>query len=216
MTRMSGQGRERPTAHDLFELMSVLAHDLRTPLTPVKGYAEILRTKPALGPEKTAQYAAIIVEAAARMEHSVDLLSSISTLYGGRAEIRPETMRAVDVVAERLDIWRGRAPQRTFEGHTEAAYGVVVADRGWLGKALDVLVMQAIRVWPMAAITVGARTNPGGQSTRFTVGVIGAGVDGGSRTSDRLGGAFLTAVADVCGYELPGDWELDVQAARVP
>lgn len=216
MTRaVSGSAGEPPTAAELLELMSVLAHDLRTPLTPVKGYAEILRTRANLGPDKTAQYAAIIVEAAARMERSVNLLAGISALYGGRAEIRPETMRAVDVIAERLDIWRGREPARSFEGHTEAAYGGVVADRGWLGKALDVLIDQALRAWPApAAITLGARTNPGGESTCFSVDAIGEG-NSSAAPNDRIGRVFLAAVSDVCGYPLTREVELEVPAAPV-
>jgi signal transduction histidine kinase len=215
MTGMSGPGRDRPTALDLFELMAVLAHDLRTPLTPVRGYAEILRTKQGIGPEKTAQYAAIIVDAAARMERSVDMLSGISTLYGGRAEIHPETLRAVDVVAERIDIWRGRLPERTFEGHTEAAYGDVIADRGWLGKALDVLIEHAVRSWPApAVISIGARTNPGAQSTRFTAGAVSMPEVREGSSSDRLAQAFITAVSDVCGYPLRGDFEIDVAVSR--
>lgn len=232
-----GEEPSRPSAAELLELMAVLAHDLRTPLTPIKGYAEIMRSRSNLGAEKTEQYAAIIVEAGARMERSVDLLSGLCALYGGRAEIRAEPIRAVDVVAERLDIWRGRVPARSFEGQCEAAYGAVIADRGWLGQALDVLIDRALRTWPApAAITLGARTQPGGQTTRFTVGRIGAadasapsaavdasgasaavdasGQDQGAGPTDRLGRAFVVAVSQVCGYALT-DAGMDVPVAAV-
>lgn len=208
----------RPAAEDLFELLSALAHDLRTPLTPVKGYAEILRTRaPALGPEKIAEYAAIIVEASARMERSVDLLSGISALYAGRAEVRPVPLRPGDLVAERLDIWRGREPQRTFQADTAAASGVVLADRGWLGRALDVYADQAIRSWPQSAtIVLTAKTHALGERTSFRISAADSEIATGALIKDRLGGAFLVAVADVCGYPLSGPLEIEALAVSGP
>ena len=209
--------RKRPSADELFELMSVLAHDLRTPLTPIKGYAEIIRTRPMLGSEKTANYATIVVEAAARLERSVDLLSGISALYRGRAAIRQETLRPVDVVAERLDVWRGRVPERSFTGQTAAAYGGVVADRVWLGKALDVLIDHAMRGQPAATtICLEAVTNDGADATCFTVSAVSDADDTVTAKSDRLGRAFVISVSDVCGYALIGESAIEVRAAPAP
>lgn len=209
--------RKRPSSDDLFELMSVLAHDLRAPLTPMKGYGEILRTRANLGQEKTTAYATIVVEAAARMERSVDLLSGISALYGGRAEMRTERLRPVDLVTERLDLWRGRVPDRTFGGQTVAAYGAVVADRGWLGKALDVLIDQALRSAPApASVVLEARTNPGGESTSFMVCISGDADCPEEIKSDRLARAFLISVSDVCGYPMGDDLVIEVPASPEP
>ncbi|MEP7055464.1 MAG: histidine kinase dimerization/phospho-acceptor domain-containing protein [Actinomycetota bacterium] len=215
MTSESGPGREGPTTADLLELMSVLAHDLRTPLTPVRGYAEILRTKPELGPIKSVQYATIIVEAAARIERSVDMLSGISTLYSGRAEVRSEALRPVDIVAERLDLWRGRHPERVFAADTEEAHGPVVADRGWLGRALDVLIEHAVRAWPSpAVISLSARTDAEAVATCFSADGVSSPDVTRASYSDRLGRAFVIAVSDVCGYPLNGDYAIDVPAAQ--
>jgi K+-sensing histidine kinase KdpD len=213
MTDIGDSAGDRPTAAELFELMSVLAHDLRTPLTPVRGYAEILRTKPDLGPEKTSQYAAIIVEAASRIERSVEMYSGISALYGGRAEIRPETLRALDVVAERVDMWRGRLPERTFVAADEAGYAAVVADRGWLGKALDVLIDRAVRTWPApAVISFGAHAARDRETTRFAARAVDV-PDVAEPPRDRLAHAFVVAVADVCGYAMHGAFAIDVPTA---
>ncbi|MDQ1708640.1 MAG: hypothetical protein QOG49_25 [Frankiaceae bacterium] len=226
----------RPTADELIELMSVLAHDLRTPLTPVKGYAEILRSRRDLGAEKTMQYAGIVVEAATRMERSVDMLSGISALYAGRGQVRNEPVAAADIVAERLDVWRGRQPERAFAGDTEAAPGAVLVDRGWIGKALDVLIEAALRGSPApAVISLRAITGRYGAAeaahTRFVVGAPpggdgadGDGADSGAADSgaadrpaaaapDRLSSAFVAAVCAVCGYRLIGDFELEVPVA---
>ena len=217
MTASSTSGRRVPTVADLYELMSVLAHDLRTPLTPVRGYAEILRTKPQLGHEKTAQYAAIIVDAAARIERSVDMYSGISALYGGRAEMRPETVRTIDLVDERLDIWRGRLPERTFVADEQSELAAVVVDRGWLGKALDVLIDRAVRRWPApAVISFGAHTAPDAQAMRFTARAVGLpAVDDEPLSHDRLSQAFIAAVSDVCGYSLHESFAIDVPAAAL-
>jgi len=219
MTRMNRpERRKRPTSDDLFELMSVLSHDLRTPLTPVKGYAEIMRTRAhALGPDKTVQYATIIVDAAARMERSIDLLSGISALYGGRADIQQVPVRPANLVAERLDIWRGREPQRVFQADAAAASGGVLADRGWLGKALDIFVDQALRTWPApATIVLSAVSHPNGQTTSLRVGALGIANVAGAAATGRLGRAFVVAVADVCGYSLTGDLEIELPVTQEP
>lgn len=204
-----------PTAAELLELMSVLAHDLRAPLTPIRGYAEIVRTRPELGQDKTQEYAGIVVEAAARMEHSVDMLSGISALYGGRGQVREEPYATADIVAERLDIWRGRLPDRTFAGHTGAAPAGVLIDRGWLGKALDVLIEQATKAWPApAVISVRAATGASGDSVHLVIGPLAeeATEQGPPLRADRLGRAFVEAVCSACGYEFVGDFEVSVPA----
>ncbi|MEO6712210.1 MAG: histidine kinase dimerization/phospho-acceptor domain-containing protein [Mycobacteriales bacterium] len=206
----------RPSADELLELISVLAHDLRTPLTPVKGYAEILRSRPGIGPAKTEQYAGIVVEAAARMERSVDMLSGIAALHAGRGQVRNEAVDAAVIIAERLDLWRGRLPARTFAGHTGSAPGVMLVDRGWIGRALDVLIEQATRLWPPpAVISMRAVAGPAGDTVRLTVGDLmdEDAAPAVSRDSDALGRAFVNAVCDACGYQRAGDLEIDVPIA---
>lgn len=208
---MTGPARSRGNrADELAALLSVLAHDLRTPLTPVRGYAEILRTRGhALGPEKTVEYATIISEAAARMERSVDLLSGISALYTGRADVRPERVRAADLVAERLDIWRGRQPARSFAADIEGTHGAVLVDRGWLGKVLDVFLDQAVRSWPPATpIVIGARTDVRGGATRLGVGTADPVAQAAPLALDRLGTAFANAVSETLGYPFAGPLEI--------
>lgn len=203
-----------PTAAELLSLMSALAHDLRTPLTPIKGYAEIIRTRHTLGPEKTAQYAMVIAEAAARIERSTDMLSGVSALYGGRAEIHVEAIRVADIVAERLDIWRGREPGRSFEGDPVEP-GAVLVDRAWFGRALDVLIEQAIRSLPAGSpIGMSARLSDDGSASTFSIG----GVNGSAGVADDelldpLSSAFVMAVCASCGCAAVGNLALSAPTA---
>jgi signal transduction histidine kinase len=68
------------------ELINGISHDLRTPLTSIKGYVEGLRDGIATTPEKKLQYYEAIEKSVVSLEHLVDDLTSFSRVdMGGRA-----------------------------------------------------------------------------------------------------------------------------------
>ncbi len=69
---------------DRRELIAGISHDLRTPLTTIKGYAEGLRDGVAATPEKKKRYLDTIYKKASDMDFLVDQLFLFSTLDTGR------------------------------------------------------------------------------------------------------------------------------------
>ena len=68
------------------ELINGISHDLRTPLTSIKGYVEGLRDGIAATPEKKLQYYEAIEKSVVSLEHLVDDLTSFSRIdMGGKA-----------------------------------------------------------------------------------------------------------------------------------
>jgi PAS domain S-box-containing protein len=95
--------RERRVARMKSDFMATISHELRTPITPIKGYAHLLSTRgQRITPEKQAQALDVIVQSANRMERLVeDLL---------RATKDSETSRlAVKLGIEPLDDLVGKA-----------------------------------------------------------------------------------------------------------
>lgn len=62
------------------ELIAFLAHDLKTPLTSVLGYLELLRDEPGLSEEQRAKYTDIALDKARRLEELVGEFFDINTM----------------------------------------------------------------------------------------------------------------------------------------
>jgi signal transduction histidine kinase len=79
--KLSGQfARIRQIEQSRKELISNLSHDLRTPLTSIKGYAETLQCGKSLSASDLHRYASIIVQRAAYMDHLLNQLFEIAKL----------------------------------------------------------------------------------------------------------------------------------------
>lgn len=63
------------------DLIAFLAHDLKTPLTSVLGYLELLQAEPELEAEQRAKYTGIALEKARRLEELVGEFFDINTIY---------------------------------------------------------------------------------------------------------------------------------------
>jgi len=72
--------KQRQYEKNRLELIASISHDLRTPVTTIKGYAEGLRDGVAASPERRARYLQTIVDRAATMDHLIDELFLLSTL----------------------------------------------------------------------------------------------------------------------------------------
>lgn len=82
------------------EMVAGLAHDLRTPLTSVKGYVEGIRDGIAKTPEKQAEYIDIIYSSTLDMEKLLDDLMSISRLELGNIQLNLEKTNLISFIDE--------------------------------------------------------------------------------------------------------------------
>jgi signal transduction histidine kinase len=205
------------------EFLSNVSHELRTPLTPIRGYADLLVSRPGLPADRVASFAGTILAESLKMNRVVDLLVDVAALEAGRVEVRP---RAVDVRAlldARLADWRERAPARAgdLRRRVSARLPQALVDPAWLGKVLDELVDNAVKHTPPgASIVLGAAPSPDGASVRVFVRDTGPGFDSadeellftsfeqkdGSATR-RVGGlglglSFVRRVAEDAGWPL--------------
>ena len=138
--------------HERRFLLSV-SHDLRTPLTSIKGYAEAIADGAATDPPGAA---AVITEEAGRLERLVQDLLDLARLGAHRFSLQMGPVDAAALTRTVADRFRPQARAAGITLETEAAGALpVVADGDRLQQVLDNLLENAY-VFARSRILVGA------------------------------------------------------------
>lgn len=91
------------------ELMANISHDLRTPLTMIKAYAEMIRDLSGNNPEKREKHLKIIIDETDRLSSLVNDILDLSKLQAGVTEMHMETFdltERLSGVISRFDIMK--------------------------------------------------------------------------------------------------------------
>ncbi len=78
--------------------LSQISHELRTPMTSIRSFSEILRDMKDLGPDDQRRYASIIHDEAVRLTRLLDDLLELSVLENGRVEMNMSEVPLKDVL----------------------------------------------------------------------------------------------------------------------
>ena len=145
------------------EILSVVSHDLGSPITALSTYAELLRKLGnATRNEKVEDYALRQLRAIERMNRLVDNLLDVSRIEGGRLCLDKQLTDLADIVTQVVEIMTpsaGRRSQRLDWPKTEGM--VVRGDRDRLHQVLSNLVGNAIKFTPEGGtIAIGAEVQP--------------------------------------------------------
>ncbi|MCW2681463.1 MAG: domain S-box, partial [Frankiales bacterium] len=171
--------REREVERMKTEFLSNVSHELRTPLTPIRGYADILASRPGLPPEQVAMFAGTILAESLKMNRVVDLLVDVASIEAGRVQVSPKDVDVRSLLDARLEAWRTRAPERADDLRRRVSAGLptVHVDATWVSKALDELIDNAVKYTaPGTPITLVAAPAPGTSSVRVSVRDAGPGI----------------------------------------
>lgn len=146
-------------------LMANLSHDLRTPITTIKGYVEGIRDGIAATPEKEAHYLSTIYQKALTMEKLVRNMTDFSEYELGRMVYHFEQVELVAFLADLADEYRAETAERglTFRSDLPPAPLFATADRGKLKRVLDNLISNATKYSrPDGIIELSAEAYEGG------------------------------------------------------
>ncbi len=179
------------------ELLSIAAHDLKTPLQTIIGYAEMMAERPDL--PQVGEFAGRTAHAGKRM---VDI---INRLLEGEAIARggmPISHGVVDVSRLAQALALGLQPQATAKKQrihaTVEPSCVVDGDEEWLGQVLENLIGNAVKYSPeRRSIWVSVRRS--GQAVRIEVRDEGPGLTDADKA--RLFGRFQRLSARPTGGE---------------
>ena len=96
--------REREAEKSKSELVTNIAHDLRTPLTSIVGYLDILRSKrDSLDTETAAHYTDVAYEKAKKLEKLINELFGFTKLSGGELVMHVSSLDLVQLLAQLLE-----------------------------------------------------------------------------------------------------------------
>lgn len=185
----------------LGELAASIAHDLRNPLTIVKGTAESLCRKPRTTDE-IAEHTDVIRRNVERADRTIASLIDLGRPRTGEAS----RATAHEVLAEALDLVQieGRRRKVAFTVRVDAGGGTPVlhVDRNLLAQALLNLVLNALQATAAGGtVTLRARARRGARPS-VVLAVEDRGVGIGGPVRDRLFSPFFTTKANGTGLGL--------------
>jgi signal transduction histidine kinase len=141
------------------EFLSLVAHELKTPLTIIKGYAATLRRSLEHG--EAGQMAADIEQEADRVTRLINQLLDVTRIESGRMTLRPVAIEVLDLVEDVVSRRRSRDPSSPIRIEAEEDDLVCLADEGTLRRMLDDLLLNALQYSEGEEIVVSARRNGG-------------------------------------------------------
>ena len=126
--------------------ISVISHELKTPVALIKGYADTLLRKDAhWDPETTRESLTVIVEEADRLNQLIDDLLDASRLQAGGLPLEMEPV-ALDAMAEHVaDRFRTQTQLHEITTRFPASFPAVIGDAERLEQVLNNLITNAIK-----------------------------------------------------------------------
>lgn len=155
------------------ELIANISHDLRTPLTMIRGYAEVMRDIPG---ENTPENVQVIIDEANRLSELVGDLLDLSRIEAGTRAPKPECFNLTDTVRAVMGRYTKLTEKDGYNITFDAARDVyVTADRTMLLQVVYNLINNAINYTGESRQVRVVQQADGGQ-VRIAVTDTGAGI----------------------------------------
>lgn len=128
------------------DLIANVSHDLRTPLTMVKSYAEMIRDLSGNNPEKRQAHLQVIIEEADRLNHLVEDLLMLSKMQSGVDVLNITKFSMHGCVVSLLNSYWILSEQEGYQFHYECDPNIMVTgDEARIKQVLSNLVNNAVR-----------------------------------------------------------------------
>jgi len=141
------------------ELLSLASHELRAPLTSIRGYANTLvREYGHLGESTQKEFLEGIAAEAERLEHLVSDLLDMSQIEEGRLRVEPRAVAPEQLCEEAIRSARHPAVKHRLRIEVEAGLPDVLADPRRIHQAISNFISNSVKFSPDGSeIVVGAR-----------------------------------------------------------
>jgi two-component system OmpR family sensor kinase len=172
------------------ELVTNISHDLRTPLTSLRGFLETLDLKgPTLSPEDRKSYLEGAIRQADRLNRLVADLFELARLESGTQEMEVESLALAELAQDAAQQFQLQADERGVDLKVEIPTGpaMVDGDMGLLARVLDNLLDNGLRHTSNGGkVTLGLQETPRGISVEVSDTGCGIAPDDLPRVFDRF------------------------------
>lgn len=101
------------------DLIANVSHDLRTPLTMLKAYAEMIRDLSGDNPQKRNEHLEIIISETDRLALLVNDMLDLSKLESGKQKLNPSEFGITGKLSEIMDRFKGLSEKNGYQIHFE-------------------------------------------------------------------------------------------------
>ena len=165
------------------EFVSQVSHELRGPLSPILGYAELLADQ-SVPPPDVQRFAAMIQEGGNRLQRLVDDLLDLSRLESGRYRVEPRPIALCALLDSAVHGLRHLSTRHSIALQVPAGLPLANADPDRVGQIVTNLVSNAVRYSPDGG-EIRVRAEVRGGAIVTSVSDQGIGIP-----SDRVGRIF--------------------------
>jgi len=142
--------------------ISIISHELKTPVALIKGYAGTLSREDAhWEPQTVRESATIIEEEADRLTHLIDNLLDASRLQAGGLKLARSGVAVDALAARQVELFRTQTTSHTLAANFPSPFPVVQADAARIEQLLSNLISNAIKYSPDGgAVRVSGKVKP--------------------------------------------------------
>lgn len=168
--------------------VSVISHELKTPVALIKGYAETLRREDASWDRETVQESLkVIAEEADHLTTLIDSLLEASRIQAGGLKLEPTDVNLPRLAEKIVDRFRTQTQIHTFELDFPPDFPLVWGDPERLREVLSNLISNAVKYSPEGGtVWVGGRADQTGVTVYVADQGIGIPPEEQSRIFDRF------------------------------
>jgi signal transduction histidine kinase/predicted hydrocarbon binding protein len=178
------------------EFLSVAAHELKTPMTSLRGFAQLLSGQLERGetpdPVRLKRALSAIDQQSEKLSRLVSQLLDVSRLQGGRLVLEPRATDVAELVAAAVAVAKGQSDRHEITVDVQSP-GTVVVDPFRLEQVVTNLIDNAIKYSPDGGpIRIQVQTRPG----EFRILVADRGLGVAPEHRGRIFDRFYQAHAD--------------------
>ncbi|MBT9385524.1 sodium:solute symporter [Pseudooceanicola sp. CBS1P-1] len=130
-------------SHQKDAFLSQISHELRTPMTSIRAFSEILRDTPEMTAAQKARYGGIIHDEALRLTRLLDDLLDLSVLENGQVQLALAPVRLSEVLERAIDATRSDGAEMVIHRDRIAEGALVETDADRLTQVFINLIANA-------------------------------------------------------------------------
>ncbi len=132
------------------DFLNMVAHDLRTPLTSIRSYSELLLMYGHRPNKGQGEYAEIIKEESIRLSSLIDSFLDISKIEAGLAEYNPEEIEIKEIIDHFVKVFQGDAETHkiSINSQVEKELPSIYVDKKGLGQVFSNLLSNSVKFTP--------------------------------------------------------------------